>query len=308
MTQPLSPRYDPTAIEQDLYRWWAERGDFRARTNRADQSYVIMMPPPNVTDRLHMGHGLNNTIQDVLIRFERMRGREVLWLPGTDHAGIATQNVVERSLAKEGTTRFDLGREEFVRTVWRHVDSTGAVILDQLKALGASCDWSRTYFTLDRGLSGAVREAFVRLYDDGLVYRGNYIINWCPRCLTALSNEEAEKQDVDGRIWYLRYPLVDGSGHITVATTRPETMLGDTAVAVHPDDERYAPFVGHFIDLPVAGRRIPIVADTADGPVPIQILRETLPDETPSGHTPAGLSGRDQGWRAPAMPVPEHAC
>ena len=266
MTQPLSTRYDPTTVEQDLYQWWAERGDFRAHTDHAGKSYVIMMPPPNVTDRLHMGHGLNNTIQDVLIRFERMRGRKVLWLPGTDHAGIATQNVVERLLAMKGKTRFDLGRERFVQEVWRHVHDTGAVILDQLKALGASCDWSRTYFTLDEGLSRAVREAFVRLYEEGLIYRGNYIINWCPRCLTALSNEEAEKQEVDGKIWYLRYPLADGSGHITVATTRPETMLGDTAVAVHPDDERYGRLVGQSIDLPVAGRRIPIVADEGVDP------------------------------------------
>jgi valyl-tRNA synthetase len=266
MTHDLPSRYDPSDIEQDLYRWWTERGDFRASADGERRPYVIMMPPPNVTDRLHMGHGLNNTIQDVLIRFERMRGREVLWLPGTDHAGIATQNVVERLLAKEGKTRFDLGRDAFVEKVWRHVHDTGAQILEQLKALGASCDWTRTYFTLDDGLSRAVRETFVRLFDKGLIYRGHYIINWCPRCLTALSNEEAEKEDVAGKIWYLRYPLADGSGHIVVATTRPETMLGDTAVAVHPSDERYGHLVGTDIDLPLTGRRIPVVADDGVDP------------------------------------------
>jgi valyl-tRNA synthetase len=266
MTQELPSRYQPADIERDLYQWWTDRGDFGARADGEHRPYVIMMPPPNVTDRLHMGHGLNNTIQDVLIRFERMRGREVLWLPGTDHAGIATQNVVERLLAKEGRTRFDLGRDAFVERVWQHVDDTGATILEQLKALGASCDWSRTYFTLDEGLSLAVRETFVRLYEKGLIYRGNYIINWCPRCLTALSNEEAEKRDVAGKIWYLQYPLANGSGHVTVATTRPETMLGDTSVAVHPDDERFGALVGQLIDLPLTGRQIPIVADEGVDP------------------------------------------
>ncbi|HEU5359436.1 MAG TPA: valine--tRNA ligase, partial [Gemmatimonadales bacterium] len=255
--------------------------------------YVIMMPPPNVTAQLHMGHGLNNTIQDVLVRVARMQGRETLWLPGTDHAGIATQNVVERLLAKEGKTRFDVGREAFVRRVWEYVDQTGATILDQLKAIGSSCDWGRTYFTLDEGLSRAVREVFVLLYEKGLVYRGHYIINWCPRCLTALSNEEAEKDDVDGKIWHLRYPLVPKAGGpgasltstlampaarlttgdphasaetIVVATTRPETMLGDTAVAVHPDDERYRHLIGRMIRLPLTDREIPIVADAAVDP------------------------------------------
>ena len=189
MTEPLAPQYNPAAIESGLYRWWMERGLFAPAARGTP--YVIMMPPPNVTAVLHMGHGLNNTIQDVLVRFERMRGKAALWLPGTDHAGIATQNVVERLLAKEGTTRFDIGREAFVEQVWGHVRETGATILEQLKAIGCSADWSRTYFTLDEDLSRAVREVFVRLYDKGLVYRGHYIINWCPRCLTALSNEEA---------------------------------------------------------------------------------------------------------------------
>jgi valyl-tRNA synthetase len=264
MSEPLARQYNPAAIESDLYRWWTERGLFAPAPGRTP--YVVMMPPPNVTAVLHMGHGLNNTIQDVLVRFERMRGKAALWLPGTDHAGIATQNVVERVLAKEGTTRFDIGREAFVERVWAHVRETGATILDQLKALGCSADWSRTYFTLDDDLSRAVREVFVRLYEKGLIYRGHYIINWCPRCLTALSNEEAEKEETDGKLWHFRYPLADGSGHVAVATTRPETMLGDAAVAVHPDDERYRALIGRQLRLPVVDRLIPIVADDAVDP------------------------------------------
>jgi valyl-tRNA synthetase len=269
MTEPLAPQYNPSAIESSLYAWWRERGLFAPDANpagSAGEPYVIMMPPPNVTAVLHMGHGLNNTVQDVLVRFHRMRGRRTLWLPGTDHAGIATQNVVERLLAKEGRTRFDLGRDAFVERVWEYVRATGAAILGQLEALGCSADWDRTYFTLDERMSRAVREAFVTLYEEGLIYRGHYIINWCPRCLTALSNEEAEKHETDGRIWYLRYPLADGSGHLTVATTRPETMLGDTAVAVHPDDERYRHLIGREVLLPLVDRRIPIVADEAVDP------------------------------------------
>jgi valyl-tRNA synthetase len=265
MTAPLAPQYDPTDIEAPLYAWWQERGLFRPEAG-GGEPYVIMMPPPNVTAELHVGHGLNNTVQDVLARFERMRGRRTLWLPGTDHAGIATQNVVERLLAKDGLTRFDLGRDQFVERVWAYVHQTGARILEQLKAIGCSADWSRTYFTLDEDLSRAVREVFVRLYEEGLVYRGHYIINWCPRCLTALSNEEAEKEETDGHIWHLRYPLADGSGHLTVATTRPETMLGDTAVAVHPDDERYRQLVGRELRLPVVDRLVPVVADDAVDP------------------------------------------
>jgi valyl-tRNA synthetase len=268
MSDPLAPQYNPTSIESELYRWWTERGLFapEAHAPGSGEPYVIQMPPPNVTAVLHMGHGLNNTVQDVLVRFERMRGRRALWVPGTDHAGIATQNVVERLLAQEGLTRFDLGRDAFVDRVWTHVRETGAVILDQLKAIGSSADWSRTYFTLDEGLSRAVRETFVRLHDEGLVYRGHYIINWCPRCLTALSNEEVDKEEVDGRIWHLRYPLAADGGHLTVATTRPETMLGDTAVAVHPEDERYRGLIGREVLLPLVDRRIPVVADDAVDP------------------------------------------
>ncbi len=266
MTAPLAPQYDPSAIEAPLYAWWQERGFYHADAHGEGEPYVIQIPPPNVTAVLHVGHGLNNTIQDVLIRFERMRGRRTLWLPGTDHAGIATQNVVEKLLAKEGLTRFDVGRDAFVARVWEFVNTTGGQILDQLKALGASCDWSRTYFTLDEGLSRAVREVFVRLYEQELIYRGKYIINWCPRCLTALSNEEAEKEETDGQIWHLRYPLADGSGSLVVATTRPETMLGDSAVAVHPDDPRYALLIGKHLRLPLIDRLIPIIGDDAVDP------------------------------------------
>ena len=259
----LSPVYDPSAIETDIYRRWLKDGLFTAGNRMERHPYVIVIPPPNVTSVLHMGHGLNNTIQDVLIRFERMRGCDALWLPGTDHAGIATQNVVERMIAKEGRTRHDLGREAFVERVWSHVRETGSSILDQLKAIGASCDWSRTRFTLDDGLSRAVRDVFVRLYHKNLIYRGNYIINWCPRCLTALSNEEAEKHDLSGNLWHIRYPLAGADDQsIVVATTRPETMLGDTAVAVHPDDDRYRQLVGKQFVLPLTGRTIPVIEDS----------------------------------------------
>ena len=264
MKEPLAPQYDPKSIEAPLYREWEEKGYFRARPERVQADappYTIVIPPPNVTAVLHMGHGLNNTLQDVLTRWRRMQGYEALYLPGTDHAGIATQNVVERIIATEGKTRDDLGRDAFVQRVWSFVDATGSTILEQLRAIGCSCDWTRTRFTLEPALSRAVREVFVRLYEKDLIYRGNYIINWCPRCLTALSDEEAEGEETNGKLYHLKYPLADGSGHIAVATTRPETMLGDTAVAVHPKDARYARLVGTEIDLPLTGRRIPIVAD-----------------------------------------------
>jgi valyl-tRNA synthetase len=276
MTEPLPAKYDPADIEAPLYRAWEERGYFRADPSRVvggADPYVIMIPPPNVTAVLHMGHGLNNTIQDVLTRWRRMQGREALYLPGTDHAGIATQNVVERLVAAEGLTRSELGREQFVQRVWDFVDETGSTILQQLRAIGCSCDWTRTRFTLEPDLSRAVREVFVRLYEKGLVYRGNYIINWCPRCLTALSDEEAEAHETAGKLYHLRYPVLgdapagtprlpDGRPYVTVATTRPETMLGDTAVAVHPDDARYAALVGGRVLLPLADRELPVVADT----------------------------------------------
>jgi valyl-tRNA synthetase len=273
MAETLPSQYDPSSTEGPLYRWWWEQGFFRADAASARQPYTIVIPPPNVTAPLHIGHGLNNTMQDVLIRWRRMQGYEALWQPGTDHAGIATQNVVERQLAKEGTTRFDLGREAFVQRVWDFVGETGSTILDQLRAVGCSCDWDRTRFTLDEGLSRAVRDVFVRLYEKGLIYRGNYLVNWCPRCLTALSDEEAEPEETQGKLYHLRYPLApgaaaaglptlaDGRAYLVVATTRPETMLGDVAVAVHPGDERYAALVGAEVDLPLTGRRVPVVAD-----------------------------------------------
>ncbi len=264
--ETLAPQYDPAAIEASLYRQWNEAGLFHARASDPEPRYVVMMPPPNVTAALHLGHGLNNTVQDVMVRFERMRGKTTLWLPGTDHAGIATQNVVERMLAKEDKTRFDVGREAFVARTWAHVRETGGAILEQLKALGCSCDWDRAYFTLDEGLSRAVREVFVQLYEKGLIYRGHYIINWCPRCLTALSNEEAEREDTEGKIWQLRYPAADGSEGIVVATTRPETVLGDVAVAIHPADERFRHLIGKTLLLPIVEREIPVVADDAVDP------------------------------------------
>jgi valyl-tRNA synthetase len=277
MTEPLAQTYDPGAIEGPLYQEWRDRGYFGASADavlRAGRDpYVIMIPPPNVTSVLHMGHGLNNTLQDLLIRWRRMQGREALWVPGTDHAGIATQNVVERQLAQEGLTRQDLGREAFVERVWAWVDQTRPQIIAQLQATGCSFDLERERFTLDPALSSAVREVFVRLYEKGLIYRGNYIINWCPRCLTALSNEEAESEESAGKLYHLRYPfprgvdaddlaaLGDGRPYLVVATTRPETMLGDTAVAVHPGDPRYAGLAGRQVELPLTGRRIPIVED-----------------------------------------------
>ena len=276
MAEPLSSQYEPADIEAALYREWEERGYFHARSERVLEAgadpYVIVIPPPNVTAVLHMGHGLNNTIQDVLTRWRRMQGREALYLPGTDHAGIATQNVVERQLAAEGTTRQEIGREAFVERVWDFVDRTGSTILEQLRAIGCSCDWTRTKFTLEPELSHAVREAFVRLFEKGLIYRGKYIINWCPRCLTALSDEEAEASETQGRLYHIRYPVVgdapagaprlpDGRAYVVIATTRPETMLGDTAVAVHPGDERYRSLVGGRLLLPLVERELPVVAD-----------------------------------------------
>ncbi len=262
MSTELPSRFQPQSYEDGAYKRWWDQGYFSADAGGGAETYVIVMPPPNVTDSLHMGHGLNNTIQDVLIRWRRMQGRETLWVPGTDHAGIATQNVVERRLAEKGVTRWDLGRDKFVEHVWDWVSDTGGTILDQLKAIGSSADWDRTCFTLDSGPSRAVREVFVRLYEKGLVYRGNYIVNWCPRCATALANEEVEHEEAKGKLYHLRYPIVgDESSYIVVATTRPETMLGDTAIAVHPDDERHKHLLDKTILLPLAEREIPVVAD-----------------------------------------------
>ena len=263
----LPPQYNPHDVERRLYQRWLDRGVFTPRADSPHEPYVIVIPPPNVTAILHVGHGLNNVIQDVLIRFERMRGRAAEWLPGTDHAGIATQNVVERLLAEEGKTRVDLGREKFVERTWAFVRQTGNAILEQLKVIGCSCDWSRTRFTFDEAYSRSVREVFVRLWDEGLIYRGHRVIHWCPHCGTALSDEEAEFQDETGNLYYIRYPVEGGPRpYLTVATTRPETLLGDTAVAVNPKDARHAAFIGKTARLPMTDIAIPIIADEAVDP------------------------------------------
>ncbi len=254
--------YDPHAIEKKWYALWTRNGYFAAKTDAHRPSFSMVIPPPNVTGSLHMGHALNNTLQDIVTRYHRMEGFNTLWLPGTDHAGIATQNVVERELAKDGLHRDEVGRERFIERVWEWKSQSGGTIIEQLKRLGASCDWSRERFTMDEGLSKAVREVFVRLYNEGLIYRDNYIINWCPRCKTALSDLEAEHEDTKGSLYYIRYPLADGSGYLTVATTRPETMLGDTAVAVNPKDPRFGKYVGQKVILPIVGKKIPVIGDT----------------------------------------------
>ncbi|MDB4908172.1 MAG: Valyl-tRNA synthetase [Gemmatimonadetes bacterium] len=270
---PLPDRYDPAATEPSIYEQWLDAGSFVAhdeRTTRAGGDrppFTIVIPPPNVTAVLHVGHALNNTVQDVLVRWARMRGTEALWVPGTDHAGIATQNVVEKQLAAEGKTRFDVGREAFVRKTEAFVAETGGTILRQLRALGASADWTRTAYTLSPELSRAVREAFVRLFEKGLIYRGHRVIHWCPRCLTSLSDEEAEFHDETGKLYHISYVVSDDPARtITIATTRPETMLGDVAVAVNPDDDRYRSLIGKSVRLPIVDRDIPVIADAYADP------------------------------------------
>ncbi|HLZ46601.1 MAG TPA: valine--tRNA ligase [Gemmatimonadales bacterium] len=253
--------YDPRPVEPVIYKRWLDAGVFQPRPDA--EPYVIVIPPPNVTAELHVGHALNNVVQDVLIRFERMRGRAAEWLPGTDHAGIATQNVIEKQLAAEGNTRFDLGREAFVARVWEFVRRTGNTILEQLKTIGCSCDWSRTRFTLDPAYSRSVREVFVRLWDEGLIYRGHRVIHWCPHCLTALSDEEAEHHETQGNLYHIKYPLDDGSGFVTVATTRPETMFGDIGLVFNPKDKRHASLKGKRVKIPLSGVVIPIATDDA---------------------------------------------
>ncbi|MCH9742351.1 MAG: valine--tRNA ligase [Proteobacteria bacterium] len=257
----MDKHYDPTAIEGKWYPIWENNGHFQAAQN-GDQTYCVMLPPPNVTGSLHMGHAFQDTIMDALIRYHRMTGKRTLWQPGTDHAGIATQMVVERRLAATGTSRHDLGRDAFLEKVWEWKAESGGTITRQMRRLGASCDWSRERFTMDDGLSDAVKEVFVRLYDDGLIYRGKRLVNWDPVLQTAVSDLEVISEEEQGNMWLFRYPLTDGSGSLVVATTRPETMLGDTAVAVNPEDERYAHFIGKTITLPLVGREIPIIADS----------------------------------------------
>ena len=258
----LNKGYEPEEVERRLYAKWEAEGRFAAADHSDKPPYSIVIPPPNVTGVLHMGHALNNTMQDILCRYRRLKGDNVLWMPGTDHAGIATQNVVERKLAADGRSRHELGREKFIEEVWKWRKEYGNAIINQLKHLGASCDWQRERFTMDEGLSEAVRTVFVKLYEEGLIYRGLYITNWCPRCQTALSDLEVEHEELDGHLYHIRYPLADGSEGVVVATTRPETMLGDTAVAVHPDDERYLALSSSAVILPLMDRTLPIIRDT----------------------------------------------
>ncbi|MGI6514397.1 MAG: valine--tRNA ligase [Syntrophomonadales bacterium] len=257
----LPKTYNPKTVEKRWYDYWLEKGYFAPAEDLTREPFSIVMPPPNVTGSLHLGHALDNTLQDILTRWRRMQGYSVLWLPGTDHAGIATQARVEESLAQQGISRHDLGREAFLEKVWEWKHTYGSTISNQLKMLGASCDWSRERFTMDEGCSRAVREVFVMLFEKGLIYRGDYIINWCPRCHTTISDIEVEHIESEGNLYYIKYPLQDGEGFLTVATTRPETMLGDTGVAVNPTDERYREYIGKNLILPILGRVIPVVAD-----------------------------------------------
>ncbi len=254
--------YNPSEIEPKWYQTWLTEKAFHVTPSSDKEPYCIVIPPPNVTGMLTMGHVLNNTIQDILIRYHRMKGRQAMWMPGTDHAGIATQNVVEKKLAKEGINRHDLGREKFLEHVWAWKEQYGGTIIRQLKQLGCACDWDRERFTMDDGLSRAVREVFVRLHEKGLIYKGKYIVNWCPRCRTALSDEENEHQEENGHLWHIKYPVKGEKTFVTVATTRPETMLGDTAVAVNPKDHRYKKLIGKTVILPLLGRDIPIISDS----------------------------------------------
>jgi len=252
-------KYDPKSIEQRWYQIWEDSGHF-APSGKGDP-YSIMIPPPNVTGTLHMGHAFQDTIMDALIRYHRMRGFNTLWQPGCDHAGIATQMVVERQLAKEQTDRHKLGREAFIKRVWDWKEQSGGTITKQLRRLGASPDWSRERFTMDEGMSDAVQQVFIRLFDDGIIYRGKRLVNWDPVMHTSLSDLEVLSEEENGSLWHFKYPLTDGDGHVVVATTRPETMLGDTAIAIHPEDERFTAWIGKTVTLPLVGRKIPIVAD-----------------------------------------------
>ena len=262
MKKELEKVYNPAAVEDRTYDFWLKGKYFHAEVDQKKKPYTIVIPPPNITGQLHMGHALDETLQDILIRWKRMQGYSALWLPGTDHASIATEAKIVEAMRKEGVTKDDLGRDGFLERAWAWKEKFGGRIIEQLKKLGTSCDWDRERFTLDEGCSKAVREVFVRLYEKGLIYRGERIINWCPHCLTSISDAEVEYAEKDGNFWHLRYPITDGSGYIELATTRPETLLGDTAVAVHPDDERYKHLIGKTVTLPLVGREIPVVADT----------------------------------------------
>ena len=261
MEKELAKAYEPREVEGRIYDFWLKGGWFHAEADPKKTPYTIMMPPPNVTDQLHVGHAMTMTTQDVLIRWKRMQGYSALWLPGTDHAALATEVKIVESLAKEGLTKEGMGREKYMERAWQWNEKYGGRITEQLKLLGSSADWDRQRFTLDEGCSRAVRHVFVKLYEKGLIYRGERLINWCPHCKTALSDAEVEFEEKEGAFWHLRYPLADGSGYIQLATTRPETMLGDTAVAVHPEDGRYKHLIGKNVILPLVNKEIPIVAD-----------------------------------------------
>ena len=302
MTLSMKRGYDHVPIEDKWYAFWQQAGFFHADETSESESYSIVIPPPNITGSLHIGHALNNTLQDVLIRWKRMQGFNTLWLPGTDHAGIATQNVVERQLQNSGHNRFQIGREEFVRRIWKWREESGRTILTQLKKLGASCDWQRERFTLDEGLSEAVKEVFCQLYEAGLIYRGDYIINWCPHCQTALSDLEVEYKTILGKLYHIRYPFASDRGGIVVATTRPETMLGDTAVAVNPRDKRYGQQVGQMLILPMLGRKIPLIADSyvdmefGTGAVKVTPAHDLNDFEIGTSPKSSGHQGHSRGW------------
>ena len=261
MKKELQKVYDPKEFEDKIYQFWMENQYFKAEVDSKKEPYTIVIPPPNITGKLHMGHALDETLQDILIRYKRMQGYSALWVPGTDHASIATEAKIVEAMKKEGLTKEDLGRDDFLKRAWDWKREYGGTIVEQLKKLGTSCDWSRERFTLDEGCNEAVNEVFVKLYEKGLIYRGERIINWCPHCLTSISDAEVEYEEQAGHFWHLRYPLADGSGYLELATTRPETMLGDTAVAVHPEDKRYQHLIGKMLILPLVNREIPIVAD-----------------------------------------------
>ncbi|MBQ3151671.1 MAG: valine--tRNA ligase [Clostridia bacterium] len=261
MRRELATKYDPKNVEDRIYKFWLDGKYFHADVNSKKKPYTIVIPPPNITGQLHMGHALDNTLQDILIRWKRMDGYDALWLPGTDHASIATEAKIVEAMKKDGVTKDDIGRDGFLKRAWEWKKQYGGRIIEQLKKMGSSCDWDRERFTMDEGCNKAVKEVFVRLYEKGLIYRGERIINWCPHCLTSISDAEVEYEERDGSFWHIRYPLADGSGYVEVATTRPETMLGDTGVAVHPSDERYKDIVGKNVILPIINKEIPVVAD-----------------------------------------------
>ncbi len=261
MAKDLAKQYDPKDVEDRIYKFWLDGKYFHAKCDPEKKPYTIVIPPPNITGQLHMGHALDNTLQDILIRYRRMQGYDALWLPGTDHASIATEAKIVEAMRKEGITKEDIGREGFLKRAWEWKEKFGGRIIEQLKKMGSSCDWDRERFTMDEGCSKAVKEVFVNLYNKGLIYRGERIVNWCPHCLTSISDAEVEYEDQAGHFWHLRYPFKDGSGYLELATTRPETMLGDTAVAVNPNDERYKDIVGKTLILPIVHREIPVIAD-----------------------------------------------